>query len=213
MKQIVFGLLVLVVFSCKKKNLSPKSPCVDGSCETQVWISNPSASYKDGNGYWHVKWFGPNYFTVKCKLAELKPEYVVNKVPLIECNFDSDYWIIFDTLKYTTPMYSYLGWFNDKQFNNPIAIGNYTYTLKDVSKIHPPLNMAGYQLNRNMCWDCPYTPTLFGTHSKYNYEPQQNMFLDKSMKGDTATVWIEIIYNSDIGDRDTKNIQLKIVFD
>jgi hypothetical protein len=213
MKKVVLGLLVLVAFSCKKKNLSPKSPCVDGTCETQVLISNPSTSYKDGNGYWHVKWFGPNYFTVNCKLAELKPEYIVNKVPLVECNFDSDYWIIFDTLKYTTPMYSYLGWFNDKQFNNPIAIGNYTYTLKDVSNIHPPLNMAGYQLNKHICWDCPYTHTLFGTHSKYNYEPKQNMFLDKSMKGDTANVWIEVVYNSDIGDRDVKNIQIKIVFD
>jgi hypothetical protein len=64
-----------------------------------------------------------------------------------------------------------------------------------------------------MCWDCAYTETIIGTHSKYNYSPQQNMFLSKYMKGDTATVFIEVIYNSDVGVSVTKELQLKIVFD
>jgi hypothetical protein len=62
-------------------------------------------------------------------LSELKPEYVINKIPLIETQYDSDYWIIFDTLSFTVPMYSYMGWFNDKKFNTPISIGNKTYTM------------------------------------------------------------------------------------
>ena len=213
MKITISILLSLLLVCCKKQGKSPKSPCKDGSCETQVWISNPANTTQDANGYYHVTWFGPNYFSVNLKLAELIPEYVINGVPLVETNFDSDYWVLFDTIKYTTPMYSYLGWFNDNQFNNPIPIGNYTYTLKGLTNVHPPLNIAGYQLSKNMCWNCPYTPTIIGTHSKYNYSPKQNLFLSKYMKGDTANVYIQVVYNSDVGDSDVKNIQLKVVFD
>jgi len=213
MKKIILSLSTLLLVGCKKIDKTPKSPCKDGSCETKVWISNPANTTQDANGYYHVAWFGPNYFTVKLQLAELLPEYVINKVPLVEVNFDSDYWVLFDTIQYTTPMYSYLSWFSDNQFNNPIPIGNYTYTLKGLTNVHPPLNIAGYQLSKNMCWDCAYTKTIIGTHSRYNYSPQQNMFLSKYMKGDTATVFIEVVYNSDVGDSDVKNIQLKIVFD
>lgn len=213
MKKTIAILSALLLVGCEKLNNKPKSPCKDGSCETKVWISNPANTTQDANGYHHVDWFGPNYFTVNLELAELIPEYVINGVPLVETNFDSDYWVLFDTIQYTTPMYSYLSWFNDNQFNNPIPIGNYTYTLKNMANVHPPLNIAGYQLSKHMCWTCPYTPTIIGTHSKYNYKPKQNMFLSKYMKGDTATIFIQVVYNSDVGVRDTKEIQLKIVFD
>ena len=36
-------------------------------------------------------------------------------------------------------------------------------------------------IQKNMCMDCPYTPTLLGTYSKYNYTPRQQIFFDNEM--------------------------------
>jgi hypothetical protein len=212
MKRILCLVVILLLISCKKKEIKPH-PCLDGKCETSFWIEGPSQGKIDANGYTHIKWIGANYFSIKGKLAELSPEYVVNGVPLIETTFDSDYWVVFDTIKYSTPMYSVLGWYSDKQFNNPIPIGSYTYTLKDVAQIQPPLNIAGYQISPHTCFNCSYSSSLFGTYSKYNYAPKQNMFLSKYMKNDTANVYIRVVYNSDMGSRVTKETSLKIVFD
>jgi hypothetical protein len=205
-------LAIVLLISCEKQKIKPY-PCLDGTCETKFWIEGPSPSSIDANNYTHVKWVGVNYFSIKGKLAELNSEYVINKVPLIEVTYDSDYWVIFDTIKFTTPMYSVLGWYNDKQFNTPIPIGNYTYTLKDISNIHPPLNIAGYQINSHACWECPYFPTILGTHSKYNYTPKQNLYLSKYMKNDTAQIFIKVVYNSDIGKREIKEHIFNIIFD
>jgi hypothetical protein len=212
MKKMLCLVVILLLISCKKKEIEPH-PCLDGKCETSFWIEGPSQGKTDANGYTHIKWIGVNYFSIKGKLAELNPKYIVNGVPLIETTFDSDYWVVFDTIKYSTPMYSVLGWYSDKQFNNPIPIGSYTYTLKDVAQIQPPLNIAGYQINPYTCFNCSYSSSLFGTYSKYNYAPKQNMFLSKYMKNDTANVYIRVVYNSDMGSRVTKESSFKIVFD
>ena len=42
-------------------------------------------------------------------------------------------------------MYSFLGWFNDNGLNNPIPIGQNTYTMTELTTLHPPLNVVGYQ--------------------------------------------------------------------
>lgn len=211
MKKILIVLAtVTTLVSCKKEPKKPE-PC-PGGCNSEYKITSPSSTLQS-DGYWHVPYLGAHYFTVEGNLSQLDPEYVINKVPLIEVNFDSDYWVIFDTLQYTTPMYSYLGWYTNNQFNTPISIGEHTYTLKTLAQIQPPLNIAGYQLNPHMCWDCPYTPTLLGTHSKYNYTPHQNFFFDNDMIGDTATVVIQTIFNSDVGPREEKNTILKVIFE
>ncbi len=211
MKKLILMLLTsTMLFSCKKKSIDEE--VCPGGCTSLYIVSTSNAVYKP-DGYWYVKYIGQNYFTVKGELSSLNSKYVINKVPLIEVNFDSDYWVIFDSIQYTTPMYSYLGWYTNNQFNTPISIGQHVYTLKDIANIHPPLNIAGYQLNKHMCWDCPYTPTLFGTHSKYNYHPQQNFFLDNEMVGDTANLFIQTIFNSDVGPREEKNTILKVIFE
>ena len=208
----VLCLAIVLLISCKKQEIKPY-PCLDGTCETSFWIEGPSQGKIDINGYTHIKWAGANYFSIKGKLAELNPEYVVNGVPLIETTFDSDYWVLFDTIKFTTPMYSVLGWYSDKQFNTPISIGNYTYTLKNIAEIHPPLNIAGYQISSHTCFNCSYSSSLFGTYSKYSYAPKQNMFLSKYMKNDTDHVFIKVLYNSDMGKREIKEHTFNIIFD
>ena len=95
-------------------------------------------------------------------------------------------------------MYSVLSWFSDGEYQTPISIGNVTYTLEDIADIFPPLNIAGYQIPKFFCFECPYAPTLLGTYSKYNYLPRQQIFFDDEMKGDTANIFIKATFNNDI---------------
>jgi hypothetical protein len=206
----VIGLFTLT--SCEK----PKQgayPCPDGNCDGEFWVETPATAKQDNNGYWHVPFWGPTYFSIRGKLDELHPDYVINKVPLIETSFDSDYWLLFDSISWRFPVYSHLGLYRDKRFKDPIAIGSRTYTMSQVALNHPPLNITGYQITKHMCLDCPYTPTLIGTYSKYNYNPKQNIVYDDEMIGDTATITIEVLFNSDYGESVKRNYRMNIVFD
>lgn len=206
------GLLFLA--SCTKDDINT-SPCIDGNCDTFFEIDkqvSPNA-YKDSNGYWHIPHEGLNYFTIKGKLDELLPEYVINKVPLVETAFDSDYWVWIDGITFTVPVYSFLGFFSDGNFTQPISVGNLTYTIEDMANNHPPLNIVGYQINKNQCMDCPYSPTLLGTYSKYTYEPKQQIFYSREMVGDTAKVFVRTTFNSDLGDREVVEKEFNIIFE
>jgi hypothetical protein len=196
---LFLGLILSLIFapSCTKQKFP--SPC-NGDCETNYWvvykneIINPNS-----NGYYEVEWDGLNYFQVKGSLSELDDRYVVNEVPLIESKYDSDYWVVFDSITFQTPMYSYLGWFSDQGLSTPIPMGSYVYTINDLISIHPPLNIVGYQIPKHFCTTCPYAPTILGTYSKYNYNPTQNIFLDNEMIGDTINIFIETTFNTEGG--------------
>ena len=202
--------IVLVLFSCKKERIYPQ-PC-NGDCDAsfEVIYKNLPISISS-DGYYRVRWDGLNYFQVKGELSEVNEQYVINGVPLVETRYDSDYWILIDTLRFQTPQYSYLGWFNDRNYNNPISIGSYTGSMVDISQLHSPLNIAGYSVPKYFCFDCPYAPTLIGTHSKYTYKPKQNILLDDEMVGDTLTIFTQTLFNSDVGERETVNKNFKII--
>ena len=212
-KLLIIG-LVLLLASCSKEEINP-FPCLDGDCNTDFWIdTNVSpGTYQDENGYWHVPYNGLNYFTIEGDLAELHDEYVINNVPLVEVDYDSDYWVVMDSLSFTLPTYSYLGWFTNGDFDIPISIGSYTYTLVDLANNHPPLNIAGYQISKHFCFECPYAETLLGSHSKYTYSPRQQFFVDQRMVSDTLNIFIDTKYNSDIGERIVKETKFKIIID
>jgi len=215
MKNIVLALVLGVgLISCEKSITYPY-PCLDGTCNTEFAIDTISnvGAYLGADGYWRVKYQGLRYFTIRGVVSELDPHYVINGVPLIETNYDSDYWIVFDSIQFDTPMYSYLGWFNDQTLNTPIPIGNYTYTKRQLNAVGSLFNLAGYEITKHTCLDCPYSPTLFGTHSKYNYHPTQNIFLDDEMIGDTASIFIQVLFNSDTGWNETREVEMKIIFE
>ena len=210
MNNLKIVLISLALISCTKENIRPL-PCI-GDCGTNYEIIyKNSPILPNSDGYYEIGWDGLNYFQVKGNLTELNEEYIINGVPLIEANFDSDYWVLFDTIQFRTPMYSYLGWFNDQTMNNPIPIGNYTYTLNNLIEIHPPTNVVGYQIPKYFCYECPYAPTIVGAHSKYNYNPTCNVMLSNEMIGDTINIFIETMFNSDLGPRETINNNLKII--
>ena len=210
MKKLFILFTILSAFSCTKETIYPL-PCL-GDCETNYTvIYKNSPISQNSNGYYEIDWDGLNYFQIEGRLTTLNPQYVINGVPLIEVGFDSDYWVVFDNLKFQTPMYSYLGWFNDQTLNTPIAIGTHSYTLNDLIDLHPPTNIAGYQIPRYFCTECPYAPTIVGSHSKYTYKPKQNFLLDNEMIGDTINIFIESKFNFDLGNTETIENHLKII--
>jgi len=202
MKKLITLIIIIFFSACSEEEIRPY-PCIDGSCDALFFIDKqvqPDA-YLDNNGFWHIEFYGPKYFTLRGELDELDEGYVINGVPLIETIYDSDYWIAFDSLSFTIPIYSVLSWFTNGDWDNLIPIGNIEYTLTDLAQIQPPLNIAGYQIQKNFCWECPYAETLIGTRSKYNYNPRQQFYLDQSMVGDTLKIMTKTLFNNDVGER------------
>ena len=135
LRNILIGSVVFLL-GCKKEPIYPY-PCLDGNCNTTFYIDtlvSPGAKL-DIDGYWKIKYNGLQYFTIKGELAELHPQYVVNNVPLVETKYDSDYWIAFDSIKFKTPMYSYLSWFSNNNLDKPLPVGTKTYTINQLSRM------------------------------------------------------------------------------
>ena len=208
---IALGLFVSMLFaSCEKYEVIYPTPC-DGNCDTDFEIIYEGLPIQSTNGYYEVEWNGLNYFQIRGQLSELRDDYVLNGVPLIETRYDSDYWIITDSVRYQTPMYSYLGWFNESTLSNPVTFNNYSYTIGTLFAQHEPLNVVGYQYPHDLCVECPYAETLLGSYSKYNYTPTQNVFLDNEMVGDTINIFIETEFNTDVGESETVENQIKVI--
>jgi hypothetical protein len=205
MKKLIYISLISFLWACSPEELIKPYPCIDGECNAE-FIIDPLVSpgvYQDNNGYWHISHQGIQYFTIKGNISELHPDYIVNNTPLIETIFDSDYWVWIDSITFTVPLYSVLGYFTGGGFINPIPIGNNTYTLEDMAQNFPPLNIAGYSYNPNS------DIHSLGTYSKYNYQPKQQLFFDNQMVGDTAKVFIKTIFSNNI---EVEN-EFKIIFE
>lgn len=216
MRLFIYISLVISLLACSKEEItSSPYPCLDGDCDTLFYI-DPAVSpgvYQDENGYWHIQHWGYQYFTIKGELDEIHPDYIINGTPLVETIFDSNYWLWINGLTFTVPLYSVLSFFTSGDYLNPIPVGDLTYTIENMTELHPPLNIVGYEVSKHQCLDCPYTPTLLGTRSKYTTFPQQQIFFDSQMVGDTATVFIKTIFNTDIGPKVEVEKEFKIVFE
>lgn len=211
MNRFLFTLGIgFLLAACSKEEIAPY-PCLDGDCYARFYIDEqvqPNA-YEDANGYWHIEYYGPKYFTIRGELSELADEYIVNDVPLVEVIYDSDYWVAFDSIQFTVPTWSVLSWFD--QWNNPIILDSITYTLTDIAQIQPPLNISGYQINRYFDFTAPAAISMLGTRSKYNYTPRQQFFLDNEMVGDTLQVFTRSLFNIDMGERVEIDNEFKII--
>ena len=193
MRKLIYITLISFLWACSPEELIENYPCI-GDCDTAFYI-DPLVSpgvYQDDNDYWHIEHQGIQYFTIKGNTSELHPDYIINGVPLIETVFDSNYWVWINSITFTVPLYSVLSYFTNGDYTNPIPVGNLTYTIEDMAQNNPPLNIAGYSYNPNSDIE------NLGTYSKYNTHPQQQIYFDNEMIGDTATVFIKTIFPNDI---------------
>tara|TARA_R110001592_G_scaffold188005_1_gene432981 strand:- start:846 stop:1514 length:669 start_codon:yes stop_codon:yes gene_type:complete len=211
MKKIFYPLIFVLAFSSCTKEAIVQTPC-NGDCETSYEvIYKNQLMVTNLDGYYEVEWDDLNYFQISGYLTPLNDDYVLNDVPLIEARFDSDYWVVLDSLTFQTPMYSYLGWFNSNTLNDPVSVGSYYITLTDMISLYPPLNIVGYQIPRYFDFDHPAASTMLGTYSKYTYQPTQNIFLDNEMVGDTINIFIETQFNTDLGENEIIKDHIKVI--
>jgi hypothetical protein len=87
-------------------------------------------------GIWHIKYSGLNYFRIKTNTDVLKPEYVINAVPLIETAYDSRIFYI-RSVGWTYSVYSYIELFTNDNLTNPIPMGFETYTMIQLAEVIP----------------------------------------------------------------------------
>ena len=211
-----FLLLVLgfIFISCEVDPVN-QYPCPDGNCDAQFVIDtqqNPG-SYQDANGVWHIKYSGLNYFRIKGNTDPLISDYVLNGVPKMEVGYDSNYFYIPNNVTWTYPVYSYLGLFINNNLQTAIPIGYFNYTLPQIVNDTSVSNIAGYEISRYFNFNHVAAKTMLQTYSKYTYTPTQQMVFFPDMIGDTAQIYIRVLWNSDFGGESIERIyQLNVKF-
>lgn len=213
LKNLFLLLLSLFVFSCSTPEIEP-NVCLNGNCGAEFWVSTLGhpGTYQDAQGVWHIKHANLDYFTIKGKVNELDPHYVINGVPLISTGFDSNLFYTLGNVIWTYPTYSFLGLWSSGQMNTPIPYGTGTYTFPQLVGQTTIENLAGYEIqhNPNVNVNHPAYKTYFATYSKYTYNPQQNMVFFDDFEGMTATIYIEITLGEN---KKTLLKELKVVFE
>lgn len=203
-------LSLLFILGCKVVD-EDTPPCNSGGCQAKFFIPD---TIPDINGYWHIRYKGYTYFQIKGELKNLSKEYYVNGVPLVETQYDSDYWILFDTIQWRIPVYNPFSLYRDRRFNEPIPVGDTTYTLFNIAKeLFPPVNIVGYSLPRDFDPDNYVQSVYLKTRSCYTIRPVQNIFLHPSMKNDTASIFLTAQFNNDLGRREEVYQTFKVIFD
>lgn len=183
-KVLIIAALFLSVLSCKKETFHDPVAC---DCTSVYTTDYP----QDIEGYYHIPTTIPR-FQIKGQLEELHPDYLINGVPDVSASLDSDYWILFENVFWSAPVYSYWGYFTDNNFQNVIPFDTVNYTLQDYADMTGSVyNLAGYEITKNTCWDCLYIETILYTYSRYNYHPTFNILVLEEMEGDTATFYIK----------------------
>lgn len=194
----IVSVLVISIFSCKKENYP--LPC--NPCNVEVFIDESVSpnSYRDSLGFIHVPYNGINYFTLESHISQVHEDYYSNGVPLVEVKWDSDYWLVFDTLGFNLSLYSIFSQFDGSGISIPI--GDTTWYWSNDS---PPTNIVGYIYSAEK---------QGGVSTKYSYYSRKQILFFKDMIGDTATVYFKGIWNTDpIGIRQELIDSLKIVFE
>lgn len=215
MRYLICVFLVLFI-SCEDITEEKIYPCPDGNCDAEFVVDiqqNPD-SYKDANGIWHVKHSGLNYFRIKGTTDTLVASYIVNGVPLMETGYDSNYFYVPGQVTWTYPVYSYLGLYINNNLSQPIPIGSQTVTLPQLVNDTSVSNLAGYEINRYFNFNHPVAKTMLQTYSKYTYTPTQQMPFFTDMIGDSAEIYIKVLWNSDfVGDSVEKVYKLSVIFE
>ena len=96
---------------------------------------------------------------------------------------------------------------------NVIGLGSAGCGIADKFAQYPQYSIYKVDVGVNSDFDFthPAAKSMLGTRSKYNYNPRQQFYLDNEMIGDTINVFIETVFNSDVGNREVIEDKLKII--
>lgn len=200
MEKIIIAVAAVIgLTSCEKEEFYPE-PCIDCQLTIQVDTNVSPGTYTDANGYVHVPHNGLTYFTIESLMSEIDESYIINGVPLVEVDWDSDYWVVFNSIGFQYSLYSLFGYYDAT--GTPIPVGDTVYYWNNSS---PPTNITGYVYNSNR---------KRGIQTKYSYYARKEVFFDDEMIGDTATVYSKALWNNDlVGPKKEVLDSLKIIFE
>ena len=204
MKNLVKILLLsLTLVGCKKETIYIE-PCINCEMKLEIDTNVTPGVYVDTNGYTHIPFNGSPYFTIQSTQSEIHESYVINGVPLVEQLWDSDYWVLFDTIRFQFPLYSILGNFNSNGTPISTSAGTYYFTNNQ-----PPTNIAGYVYNSNK---------ELGTKTQYDYVARKMYIMDNEMIGDTANMFVKGTWNGNNWSDETRlkkevSKTMKVIFE
>jgi hypothetical protein len=184
MKMITFILALVTLMSCSKEPVTYPAPCEDCTLTLQVDTIVSPGSWKDANDYWHVKLNGHKYFTMESQMSDIHSRYDINSVPLVAVDWDSDYWVMFDSIGFKFKLFSPFGYVTGD--GTRIPIGDTIITLKVNSQ---PTNIIGYVHSTNRTG---------GVETRYSTYARKQIIFTKEMVGDTATIFAKAIWNTDM---------------
>lgn len=208
-KLLVF--LSLLITSCVKEDIL-EDVCITGECQAE-WVIDTTLqenAYKDDMNYWHVE-ASKGYFTIKGELDEIYEDYKVNDVPLVETSFDSNKWIWIEGWVFEIPLYNPFREYFDPQFTRPLTIGEMVLKVCNMIQGGEVYNLAGYTFNDKWCGDCPYSGRVMGTYSSNTLSPQQNIYVDNRVKGDTIEFYMKTKFNYDLGNSEEVYKSLRVI--
>ena len=203
MKQIIvctaiFSVLSFFIFSCKKEKYP--FPCSPFEIDIVIDENVSPNAYTDSLGFIHVPYNGLNYFTFEANISKVHDDYYSNGVPLVEVKWDSDYWLIFDTLGFNLSLYSIFSQFDGSGVSIPIGD-----TIWYWSNDSPPTNIVGYVHS---------SEKEGGVSTKYSYYTRKQVLFFEAMVGDTATIYFKGFWNTDpIGKKVESLDSLRVIFE
>ena len=181
---MILVLALLSLFGCKKDEVTEPAPCTECTMQVQVDTMVSPGSWKDANDYWHVPYNGYNYFTMEARMDDINDKYKVNDVPLVAVDWDSDYWVIFDSIGFKFKLFSPFGYVTGD--GTRIPVGDTVITLRVNSQ---PTNIVGYVHSPNRSG---------GIETRYSTYTRKMILFTKDLIGDTAIIYTKGIWNTDI---------------
>lgn len=190
---ILVAIGLLTICSCQAEDDPLGSgACLLGDCKTvlEIDLSSQPDAYLDENGYWHIKYYGVPYFSVKARFSPLKNRHVRSTIPMIKSTWDSSVWYIPGEISLWSSSYSPFGDFTNN-FSYAIANNTYQIVIPRLDEINEIMNISGRYMRNGIMG--PRT----STHSTPTYYTKQPMMLSRDMVGDTIQVWNESYFAYD----------------
>ena len=216
MKQFITLFSVLVLFGCSKDGLQYPSPFTNSN-EGQVSIT--MGTPKDARGYFHYKFDRTKSFNYTSVYAEATPitneRYLYNGVSVVESEFDTDTYWVFDTLTVTIPLYNpFRSLYSSPYFNTPLSVGTKTVTLSQYRNTIVPLiaTSSTYFKNYDARMD-EYKPSGNNMWTKQLIGPIPAQYRGDTIKIYVKTYWECGNYSLTYPERTEKIDSLSLIID